>query len=58
MLTRWKQALQACSSYLVVGDGDKRLDTEYFPAAVPIAPAEATALQAALQAVPARCHEA
>lgn len=51
LISRWQQALCRNFYYFAIGDGHKRLTTDYYPAAVKLANEEIIALQGAVSGV-------
>eukprot|EP00929_Paragymnodinium_shiwhaense_P044272 TRINITY_DN22714_c0_g2_i2.p1 TRINITY_DN22714_c0_g2~~TRINITY_DN22714_c0_g2_i2.p1 ORF type:complete len:395 (+),score=55.08 TRINITY_DN22714_c0_g2_i2:190-1374(+) len=56
MLHRWQQATSACATYLVLGDGDRRLNREYFPSnSILTNVVKSTMMNASIAKVPGPC---
>merc|ERR1719191_454930 len=51
LISRWQKALCRNKYYFALGDGHKRLTTDYYPAATPLADEETIALQGAVSGV-------
>lgn len=56
MEVRFNKSAQACGSYILVGDGNRRLVKDYWPAAVPMTAAEASVIKAIAKTEQPQCQ--